>query len=238
MEFEALDGIKLVMLMAAGLLFAVVGLYLLIRPKPEGSAAKIEIFGLKFESSSAGLLVFLIGAVFLVIPLFVPEKKIVAEVPIPSPGETLKPKLVDKPDPAKQPVPEQPTPTPVVIAGEKVEETEPNDSVETATPFALGQTLRGQTGSDGDVDWFVMPIPASGIQGHEVKLKHFNKNGNQVTAQVFNHREENVGYLNARKGAIYLPIKTDFEEELYFRVTGNDRYDSGYELTVLPDSSN
>ncbi len=99
MEFEALDGIKLVMLMAAGLLFAVVGLYLLIRPKPEGSAAKIELFGMKFESSSAGLLVFLIGAVFLVIPLFVAEKKpvvvaggeVAIPAPAPAPGEMPNP---------------------------------------------------------------------------------------------------------------------------------------------------
>ena len=65
MDFEAQNPTILIVLMVAGAAFAGVGLWLLLKPKPTGSTAKIEIFGLKFESSSAGLLVFLIGAVFL-----------------------------------------------------------------------------------------------------------------------------------------------------------------------------
>ena len=246
MEFEALDGIKLVMLMAAGLLFAVVGLYLLIRPKPEGSAAKIELFGMKFESSSAGLLVFLIGAVFLVIPLFVAEKKpvvvaggeVAIPAPAPAPGEMPNPKPSGTSELGDEPKAVQPTPTPVVTAGEKAEEAEPNGTFDTAMPFALGQTIKGQAVSGSDIDWFVLPIPDSGIKGHEVKLKHYGKTGGWVTAVLFNKREEKVGSLAAGNGATYLPIKTDLKEKLYFRVYSTFSYEREYELTVLPGSSN
>jgi hypothetical protein len=75
MQIVALDGAKLLALMLAGGVFALAGLWLMFRPQPAGEAARIELFGLKFQASSAGLLVFLIGAVFLAVPIFVPEKE-------------------------------------------------------------------------------------------------------------------------------------------------------------------
>jgi hypothetical protein len=239
MGFEPLDGIKLIMLMAAGLLFCCAGLYLLIRPKPEGSAAKIELFGLKFESSSAGLLVFLIGAAFLAVPMFVPEKAQVTVAQQDPPSVGTAPTAQDAAAPSTpQDADETVVATPIVTAQGKVKEAEPNDSIDTATPFDLGQIATGQTGSDGDIDWFVMAIPASGIRGHEIKLKHFNSNGNQVSAGLFNNREEAVGHLVAGNGATYLPIKSDLAEKLFFRLTGVDRFERGYELSVVAGEAN
>ncbi len=71
----ALDGTKLLILMTAGGVFALAGLWLMFRPPVQGQAAHVELFGMKFQSSSAGLLVFLIGAVFLAVPVFVPERE-------------------------------------------------------------------------------------------------------------------------------------------------------------------
>ena len=234
MGFEPLDGIKLIMLMAAGLVFALVGLYLLVRPKPEGSSAKIELFGLKFESSSAGLLVFLIGAAFLSVPMFVPEKA--ADVAVAEAADDAKP--------AAEPSSVAPSQAPETLAlvapaqGSSVEEVEPNGKTETAMPIGLEQTVLGQTQKGGDVDWYVMAVPVGGLRGYEVKLKHFNQSGSQVTADVYNKREEHVGYLRARNGATYLPITSDFDDRIYFRVKSSDRYQWDYELSVVPEASN
>lgn len=73
MKLQALDGPVLYLLMAVGLIFTLSGLYFIFKRKDDENAARIELFGLKFQSSSAGTLVFLIGAVFLFIPLFAPK---------------------------------------------------------------------------------------------------------------------------------------------------------------------
>ena len=89
MDVVALDAAKLTALMVAGAAFALAGLWLMFKPQPAGEAAKIELFGLKFQASSAGLVVFLIGAVFLAMPIVVPEKPSdrAPEPPAGSPGE-------------------------------------------------------------------------------------------------------------------------------------------------------
>lgn len=74
MNFDTVDDQQISLLMLAGGIFAFIGLWMMFRPKTDGHAAKIELFGLKFESSSAGLLVFLIGSGFLAAPVFMTEK--------------------------------------------------------------------------------------------------------------------------------------------------------------------
>ena len=74
MGVVALDAMKLTAMMVSGGVFAIAGLWLMFRPQQAGEAAKAELFGLKFQASSAGLVVFVIGAAFLALPIIVPEK--------------------------------------------------------------------------------------------------------------------------------------------------------------------
>lgn len=74
MQIVSLDGWKLLALMLAGGIFALAGLWLMFRPQPAGEANRFEFLGVKIQASSAGLLVFLIGAAFLTMPIFVPER--------------------------------------------------------------------------------------------------------------------------------------------------------------------
>lgn len=62
MEPVALDSTKLAVIMAAGALFALAGLWLMIRPPAQGGSTSIELCGMKIQSASAGLLVFPVGA--------------------------------------------------------------------------------------------------------------------------------------------------------------------------------
>ena len=52
MDVVALDAWKLTALMVAGAAFALAGLWLMFGPQPAGEAAKVELFGLKFQASS------------------------------------------------------------------------------------------------------------------------------------------------------------------------------------------
>jgi hypothetical protein len=74
-QFQGVAPAKLIILMVAGAIFAFAGLWLMFRQTPAGDAARIELFGIRFRSSSAGLLVFIVGALFLAAPVFVPEAK-------------------------------------------------------------------------------------------------------------------------------------------------------------------
>jgi hypothetical protein len=186
MGFEPLDGIKLLLLMAAGLIFCIAGLYLLIRPKPEGSAAKIELFGLKFESSSAGLLVFLIGAGFLAVPMFVPEKAVTAQanpstprIETPSPAPT--PDILSKKDPSGT------SSDPAPVAGADIKEVEPNDRIQQANMLTIGATAFGRI-LEGDVDWYIVSTAGNDGKVLLVKLRHVA--GRPVQGSLYDHDEE------------------------------------------------
>jgi hypothetical protein len=155
MQIVALDGAKLLALMLAGAVFALAGLWLMFRPQPAGEAARIELFGMKLQASSAGLLVFLIGAVFLAVPIFVPERDAPrsvspalgsASVPTPSEGSATNATPVGGLIPARQ----RATGT----------EVEPNDTPETANQIAVGDFIAGVV-SSGTEDWFVVPVDAT-----------------------------------------------------------------------------
>ena len=173
MQLEALDGIKLVMLMAAGLVFSIAGLYLLMRPKPEGSAAKIELFGLKFESSSAGLLVFLIGAAFLATPIFVEERA--------SSGSVV-------PDDNGQSDAGTNTRKPVILPDTPgAEESEPNDVVQDANQLNIGTTVAASI-RKGQRDWYV--IPTAEHLGKRLIVTLRSVSGPQVSGEVFDTNEQ------------------------------------------------
>lgn len=177
MEFEAQAQSRLILLTVAGAVFAGAGLWLLLKPKPSGTTAKIELFGLKFESSSAGLLVFLIGAVFFVLPLFIPV--IPEKAVVPEPCLTMANGTCEDPSPAP------PAPSP----GASVAESEPNDQLLAANRISLGQSVSGEV-REGNDDWFVVAVPA----GHDfVELRLRNTGVGTIGAHFFDAKEESMG---------------------------------------------
>ena len=88
------------------------------------------MFGLEFQTSSAGLLVFLIGAAFLFVPVFVPEKPAMGTPASPGSG----PAIV----------------MPAPIGGA---EAEPNDHPRGANVIEVGKIYSGEVAAN-DVDFF------------------------------------------------------------------------------------
>lgn len=171
----ALDGAKLLILMAAGGVFALAGLWLMFRPA-KGQGANIEMFGLKFQSSSAGLLVFLIGAVFLAVPVFVPEKPSAlpsGQKSAPEPATvTVSPRANAGPEASAAPPlpPASSNIAPLAATapgGEPIalpvrrraagREGEPNDSYEEADRLSLGDSVAGSLASREE-DWFAVEM--------------------------------------------------------------------------------
>jgi hypothetical protein len=73
MEFTALEPWKPIVLISAGWLFSLAGLWLIFKSKTDGQSIVIHVAGMKFEASSAGVLVFLIGTAFFATLLFLRE---------------------------------------------------------------------------------------------------------------------------------------------------------------------
>ena len=147
-----MDSMRLWILMIAGGVFAIAGILLMFRAKQEGSSARLELFGQKFEASSAGIIVFLIGAAFLAAPVFVPERSASSPPPIEPQGKEgtgSASGTISLPERAD------------------IQETEPNQSVHGANPIAVGQTVRGGFSSD-DADWYAFPTDAS--KGREILI--------------------------------------------------------------------
>lgn len=181
MELNALATSKLVTLMIFGGVFALVGLWLMIRPRPDTGRSKIELFGLKFESSSAGILVFLFGAAFLALPVFVDER-IATPPPKDSPGPDRD---------ARQPPPDVPedsditydTPTTWRLEGN---EKEPNNSIAAANLLPPGGAVAGildnadhdyfriSAGGDADGDMVVT------LSGPDLRLQIYDEYGEQI----------------------------------------------------------
>ncbi|MDU9003473.1 hypothetical protein [Sedimentitalea todarodis] len=192
MDFEAQDSTKLIILMIAGAAFAGAGLWLLLKPKPSGSSAKIELFGLKFESSSAGLLVFLIGAAFLVIPLFVPEKTGGPRIGGGSIGE-------EPADPVGGQAASVSNRAAVVLPDAPgIEEVEPNERVQQANQLNVGATVGGKV-RKGDFDWYVIPLQAHQGKRLVVTLRHVD--GGPVYGEVFDADEQRDEQLQTSAGA-------------------------------------
>ncbi|WP_281857532.1 hypothetical protein [Litoreibacter halocynthiae] len=225
MEFEAVSATRMIALMLVGGAFAFAGLYMMLRPRPEG-AAKIELFGLKFESSSAGLLVFLVGAAFLSVTLFVPERQTVStQVDIvPVAGDSKE---------APKPVSAEESNQVSEIA--VLEESEPNDGVRDADPLQIGQVVAGRFKNQaGDVDWYSVSFDSGNIAQHEIKLRHVN--GNRVAVTVYDLREQEIGRISTNSGVAYLPLKDLTTSKIFLKVTGatggwnSDTYEVSVEL--------
>lgn len=218
MTLEPISAAKLIALMLAGGIFALAGLYMMLRPRPEG-AAKIELFGLKFESSSAGLLVFLVGAGFLAVSLFVPEKN----------NNSRQDPLTDRPEvPSEQP-PNQIVPLP---AGADTKESEPNDSVQTADIIALGSTVSGKLRTK-ESDWFVLPTET--LQGKRLVVKVRNLTGAYTEVFIYDEDEQKVAWEASISVEAMLASSIVSGKVMFIRLQngtggGNNAY--GYELTT------
>ncbi len=150
MEFNAVDGLTLITLRIAGAIFALAGLWLVLKPQREPvkgdgdedtplRGTKIKAFGLEFEASSAGLLIVLIGVALLVSPLFVSEK-----VTWNPPGDREGLEQGDfKPA------------SPVNIEGG---EQEPNNSLASANIVPIGAVITGDVAHDNE-DFFKVETP-------------------------------------------------------------------------------
>ncbi|MEL6767508.1 MAG: hypothetical protein AAFP17_10035 [Pseudomonadota bacterium] len=148
---QPLDWVQITILMVFGGTFALVGLYMLLRPPASDGETKIELFGLKFNASSGGLLVFAVGCAFLASPTFVPKaiapsqpaspasrSAAAAAALAPTGGEA--PALVNAPA--------------VLAAGAEVE---PNDHPRGANIIEVGKPYEGKV-ANGDIDIFSAPL--------------------------------------------------------------------------------
>lgn len=220
MGFEAQDPVNLIFLRVVGALFAGVGLWLLLRPKPSGSTAKIELFGLKFESSSAGVLVFLIGAAFLAVPLFVPEKVAVQQPlgPVDPNTQTFslsgRAALMLPPDP-------------------EVAEVEPNDRIQGANMIGFGQTVSGEVRKGND-DWFVVAVP-DGLAFVDFRVRNLGEG--TVSVRLFDANEKDFWRTTLfNRESDNLRMETDGNDRVYVLVWKDDYAGAtgSYELAVFP----
>ena len=195
MELSQLDGTKLLIFMVAGGLFALAGLWLMFRPKTSDGAAKIEIFGLKLESSSAGLVVFLIGAVFLATPLVVEEKQDVSSGEVVVGDETAptddESDVTDLPENVESGI-EFDTSLPLPKRADR-EELEENGTISDANALEVGQTVKGKLARD-DLDWFVFAVDPNEADSFRVTFRN-NGDGcpqykilNELENQVAGHQ--------------------------------------------------
>ena len=237
MGIEAISSTRMIVLMIMGGLFACVGLYMMLRPRPEG-AAKVELFGLKFESSSAGLLVFLVGSAFLAVTLFVPEKPPLANninpanstaAPLPPVGGTStgeQATVATEDSDSARPVAVS------TVAGAVAKESEPNQLVRDADPLALSGIGTGKVGKNGDEDWWQVSLPTNDLTAYEVKVSHVA--GSTIQAFVFDGRERQLGMVSVNQGSEYLQFDEGVTDKLFIKVRGGQSFDRHYELSVLP----
>lgn len=223
MEFEAVSATRIVVLMSIGALFAFAGLYMMLRPKPEG-AAKVELFGLKFESSSAGLLVFIVGAAFLAVTLFVPERQGGA-------GDNEGP-IAEAPKTPQEPGAS--TPPKTITEGALIKEKEPNNGIRDAQPLAIGQVVAGKFGGNSGEDWYSVSFPSGDIANHEIKLRHVH--GNNVTVTLYDLREQQIGRVTSRSGAEYFSLEDQTTNKIFLKTSGavGGWETDTYEVSVQP----
>jgi hypothetical protein len=215
MQIVALDGTKLIVLMLAGGAFALAGLWLMFRPQPEGEAARIELFGLKVQASSAGLLVFLIGAAFLAVPIFVPERAgPLPQDPSPEPGSPSTPGTV----------PDLPLPR---LAD--TEEVEPNDAISNANALVLGQTVRGAL-SPGDFDWYVVSTETTDAESLRVTFRNLRTGCPQF--DVLDAVENRVIGEQVCSSAITKSSTLFIDDPRYYIRVNANNYRTDYELVV------
>jgi hypothetical protein len=226
MSLVALDSAKLFILMAAGGSFAIAGLWLLLRPKPAGGA-RIELFGMKFESSSAGLLVFLIGAGFIATPLFVPQR---APVVVPSTAASIPSGTGGPSVPGVQI--EAATPTVPRRARAAGREREPNDNYDDANQVAVGESWAGVFNSIEN-DWFALTTDGTAVN---VYLKIRSVSGDQCELEwidFYTAGEMRLGDQVAFPPAYTVTtteVPASGEDVVFMHLDGHSTFDCKYEI--------
>ncbi len=225
MTLLALDPTRLLLMTVAGLVFAGAGLWLLLRTRPAGGAAKIELFGMKFEASSAGLLVFLIGAAFVAAPTVVPERSVPQQNPTLVAG-----KLAATPAVGNTAI--------ILPAGPAATEQEPNNGAHEANQIARGTFYAGVTDPERkDVeDWYA--IPASGLvqtdAGVQIRVRTGTKNPFFCEVYLLDARESLLekGRFPAIGTSLHLTAFVEPTAFLLVRVASTNEWPCVYELQV------
>ncbi|MEO0990724.1 MAG: hypothetical protein AAFX00_07235 [Pseudomonadota bacterium] len=183
--FGTIDTTISSVLMVVGGLVMFVGLFLMFRPSAHG--AKFELFGLKFESSSAGILVFLVGTGLLVNPIYMDRVASQDAETIADDG-TLQTRsdgavVATVPEGAMggQPV-DLTVGRALFLEGAEIE---PNNTLAGANVVAVGSSISGEV-TLGDDDFFTFFLPdgfegevAINVDGH-TSMKVFDDLGTQI----------------------------------------------------------
>jgi hypothetical protein len=203
----SLDAMLLFVLTAFGVVSAVAGLVLLFRGGAHREEQVVEVLGLKFRFTSAGLVVFLIGALFLAVPVFVSVDR--------SPVHDGPPALVPEGGGGS---------TDRVQGGEA----EPNDYVTEANAVEFGATYAGAIDRN-DKDFFAFEV-GPGPQALRLILRRVQGTGGLVVG-VFDPqgKESRVGYLQD-----VLSEKVEVDEAGTYVLRLNAYGDLRYELVLQP----
>ena len=179
MQLSPLDSLTVTVMLVAGTVMATGGLWMLYRPRQSAERALFQFLGVKVESSSTGLVVFIIGAAFLAVPLFAPRQapagrdaashqEVATEAPDDLAAVTLR------------------RPTALMVEGE---EAEPNNSPASANVIPLGAVITGRVASgDPDVFWVEVPDDVTGqlvvnANADDFHLRLLDEAGGQITSQ-------------------------------------------------------
>jgi hypothetical protein len=228
MSIQTLEGPYLYLFMAIGLLFTLVGLYLILKRTTDENAAKIELFGLKFQSSSTGTLVFLIGTLFLLTPLFVPKIGNNSNGVVQAPSKE-QPNPVAKLDSNSTDVRAL-----VLPVKAEAEEVEPNNQITQANQFIFGFGAKGALDRKrNDLhDWYV--IDTSGYSGSDFTVQ-IRSQGGGCRVYAYDQYEELLDkeYCENSGGSARMDIFVENKERIYLMVTfngGSSASNAAYEV--------
>lgn len=230
MTLQSLDGPILYMLMAVGLIFALAGLRLIFKNKEDENAARIELFGLKFQSSSAGTLVLLIGAAFLSTPLFAPRANAVSPPVTPS-----------DPVAAQTPAVPQPGKTAIVLPpSADAKEVEDNNSITDANQFTLGLGVKGDLDRNRDdyADWFVIDTSGTGNTDFTVQAR----SSGSCRVYIYDQNETEIGffYCGNNGGSTHHTLFSKSNDKVFLQVlfnNGSGSIRTEYEIFFRPTNT-
>jgi len=208
-------------LFALGVLFTLIGIYLIFVRKSDEKSASLELFGVKLQASSAGTLVFIIGTTLLLVTFLAPNNNGVANA---LPG-FKQAKLI-----SDQPVSAQAVLLPPKASAEEVE---PNNHVSESNQFQLGNGVNGRLDKKRDdfADWYVVNTTGEGTD----YVARIRSDHNGCRLIVYDHLEQEIGdvYCNGDGGQRLIPIFVKNSDKLFLKVifnSGSAARSSGYEV--------
>ena len=217
-----LDPTETMAFMVVGGICIAFALYLLVRP-PHHGTTKLEMFGMKFEASSAAILVFLAGLALLLTPVWSEEAEssgddtrmaVSGASGTDAEGETRPAFRVVPPD--------EPG----------AEETEPNDRVQQANGLSVGATVAGRVTS-GDTDRYL--IDTAGRDGEMLVVTLRQVSGGRVYGEVFDSNERRIAQLSPTGGGSAFTRERIDGSRMYVMVTQSslnlDQSPGRYEVT-------